>query len=70
MRRSTYSVEYKLHSADEVKRICVVAGSKQEAYDVAVYDELGGAVYSAWVASVTYGNGNWHEFNTFEGKPL
>lgn len=25
--------------------------------------------YSAWVKSVTYNNGNYRTFNTFEGEP-
>ena len=64
-----YGVEYKMHRADDVRRMDVIAGSKAEAYDKAVYDVLIELPYSAWVASVTYQNGNYKRFNTHEGKP-
>ena len=68
-----YTVEYKLTSADEVRHISLLADSKEDAYDRAVYEDIpkreGEAPYSAWVFSVTYGNGNYKLFNTFEGKP-
>lgn len=68
-----YYVEYKMHSADQVRGICVVANNKADAYDYAVYEEIpseeGGIPYSAWVVSVTYQNGNYRRFNTFEGNP-
>lgn len=67
-----YYVKYKTHSAGEVKGIGVLANSKVEAYDKAVYEEIpkveGATPYSAWVSSVTYNNGNYRTFNTFEGK--
>lgn len=68
----TYSVKYKMHRADEVKYVCVPARNKEEAYDKAVYDEIlkkeGSLPYSAWVDSVTYNNGKYKVFNSFEGK--
>lgn len=68
-----YYVHYKLHSADEVNGIDLLASSKVEAYDKAVYELIpekeGELPYSAWVHSVTYNNGNHKVFNTFEGKP-
>lgn len=70
---SAYYVKYKTHSAGEVKGIAVPAGNKADAYDKAVYEEIpkveGETPYSAWVYSVTYNNGRYHTFNTFEGKP-
>lgn len=73
-RRSVYYVKYKMHSVDEVKGIDVIASNKEEAYDVSTYEiipalEGGYTPYSAWVSSVTYNNGNYRQFNTFEGKP-
>lgn len=68
-----YYVEYKMYSADQVKGICVGARNKAEAWDRAVYEAIpaaeGEVPYSAWVASVTYQNGNYRRFNTFEGNP-
>lgn len=66
----TYHIEYMEHSAAEVKGVNVVADSKEEAYDRAVYEILSGTPYAAWVASVTYRNGGFHRFNTFAGKPF
>lgn len=69
----TYTVEYKLRGVSEVKRVYVVAFSKAHAYDIAVYEAIphveGESPYSAWVYSVTYANGNYKTFNTFEGNP-
>lgn len=64
-----YCVHYKNYSADEVHLIDVLASNKVEAYDKAVYEMLPEPPYSAWVSSVTYNNGNYRRFNTFEGKP-
>lgn len=68
-----YYVKYRIHSAAEEKGICIAAANKVEAYDKAVYEEIpkieGSLPYSAWVSSVTYANGNYKKFNTFEGKP-
>ena len=67
-----YRVKYKLHMADGVHDIDVIAKSKAEAYDKVVYEELykrGEFPYSAWVYSVTYQNGNYRRFNTHEGNP-
>ena len=73
-RNHVYTVEYRMNqfSAD-VRKIDVLASSKEEAYDKAVYEEIMEiepySPYSAWVASVTYNNGNTKRFNTFEGNP-
>lgn len=69
-----YTVKYKTFSADKVHSISFLAKNKADAYDRGVYEEIpkieGQIPYSAWVASVTYQNGNYRRFNTFEGKPL
>ena len=71
-RNNAYWVEYRLYGTD-VRGIDVLAQSKADAYDKAVYEAIpareGELPYSAWVASVTYKNGNYRQFNTFEGKP-
>lgn len=68
-----YWVEYRL-CGSEAKGLQVIANTKADAYDIAVYDLIpqleGEMPYSAWVTSVTYNNGNYRQFNTFEGKPL
>lgn len=68
-----YYVKYRLHSADETKGIAVLATDKIAAYDKATYEAIpareGVHPYSAWVYEVTYNNGNYKRFNTFEGKP-
>lgn len=65
-----YRVEYNLMGR---KAVDVIAKSKYEAWDKAVYEVIpkieGELPYSAWVASVTYQNGNYRTFNTFEGNP-
>ena len=73
MSRNVYTVEYKLHSAGEVKFVDVIASNKAEAYDeaywIAIPNKEHEYAYSAWTASVTYQNGNHRRFNTHEGKP-
>ena len=74
MGNKVYSVEYLLDGDwDKVRRIDVIARNKAEAYDKAVYDILpeihSYSPYSAWVASVTYANGNYKAFNNFSGRP-
>lgn len=69
-----YYVEYRMHSADEVHGVDLLAKNKADAYDKAVYEiipekEDGYFPYSAWVVSVTYQNGNRRRFNTNEGMP-
>lgn len=68
-----YYVEYRINGED-VKGISVPARNKYEAYDKAVYELIpkkeGELPYSAWVVSVTYNNGNYRTFNTFEGNPF
>jgi len=62
-----------MYSADEVHGIQSPAENKLDAYEKAVYtlipEKEGSIPHSAWVSSVTYNNGNYREFNTFEGKP-
>lgn len=69
----SYYVEYKMYEADGVKGIGFLAKNKEDAYDKAVFEKIpekeGSLPYSAWVHSVTYNNGNYKEFNTFEGLP-
>ena len=68
-----YYVKYKMYSADKAHGIQSPAENKLDAYEKAVYtlipEKEGSIPYSAWVSSVTYNNGNYREFNTFEGKP-
>lgn len=68
-----YYVKYKMYSADEPRGIVFLADNKIDAYEKAVYELIpekeGSIPYSAWVYSVTYNNGKYREFNTFEGKP-
>lgn len=71
---ATYHVKYKIIGSCEIEKgIDVVAKSKEDAYDKAVYeiiyDKEQCVPYSAWVSSVTYNNGNCHYFNTSEGLP-
>ena len=70
----SYYINYRLHSAGEVKGVDIPAQNKAEAYDKAVFEEIpkrdGETPYSAWVHSVTYNNGNYRTFNTFEGNPF
>lgn len=73
-RRSVYTVNYRMYESAKVQSIDVVANSKADAYDIAVFEEIpkiedGDYPYSAWVESVTYANGNYHLFNTVEGLP-
>jgi hypothetical protein len=62
-----------MYSADRIHGIQSPAENKVDAYEKAVYtlipEKEGGIPYSAWVHSVTYNNGNYREFNTFEGNP-
>ena len=64
----TYRVQYKMFSADMPHNIDVLASNKEEAYDNALDALFPEVPYSAWVYSVTYGNGRYVQFNTFEGK--
>ena len=69
----TYTVEYRMFTAGSVKSIQVRANTIYAAYEKAFYEaipeEEGSLPYSAWVASVTYSNGNYKLFNNFEGMP-
>ena len=67
-----YTIEYKEYKAAGEKSITVLAPNKRAAYYKGyrmVNELLGSDPYSLWVAAVTYQNGNYKEFNTFEGKP-
>lgn len=70
---NAYWVKYRLHEYAEEKGIDLLATSKADAYEKAVFEEIpkreGEIPYSAWVDSVTYQNGNQRFFNTNEGKP-
>lgn len=69
MRRSTYHIEFREHSASKVFEEDVVASSQYDAY-MTFMDAHNWSVYSAWVASVTYQNGKHHVFNkNIEGNP-
>ena len=67
-----YYVRYRMHQYGEDCGIDVPARNKEDAYEKAVYERIpqkeGCLPYSAWVESVTYNNGNYKKFNTFEGK--
>lgn len=72
-RRFTYHITYILDGDWDISRgIDVVAESKEDAYEKAVFEvlpaEMGRCPYSAWVDSVTYSNGNRREFNTGDGN--
>ena len=64
----TYHVKYLVNGwYEDVKGIDVLAKSKAEAYDKAVYELIpekeGREPFGAYVHSVTYSNGNYREFN-------
>lgn len=70
-RNHPYCIEYKLHSADDIHKLIIIASSCEDAYEKAIdelYDEKL-YPYSIWVSSVTYNNGKYKQFNNFEGKP-
>lgn len=69
-----YTVEYHLDGYwDKVRSITVLAKNQADAYDKAMYEVIpeihSYSPYSAWVASVTYQNGNHRRFNNHEGCP-
>lgn len=68
-----YHIHYRLHECGEEKGLDVIAKNKEDAYDKACYEAIpqkeNEYAYSAWVVSVTYQNGRYRRFNTFEGKP-
>ncbi len=70
---SAYVVRYRMYSVDDVHSVVVLAHSKEDAYDKAVFEKIreeqGFCPYSAWVDNVTYQNGNVRYFNTCEGLP-
>ena len=67
-----YTVKYKKWRCSEEQEVSLLASNKADAYDKAVYEVIpekeGTCPYSAWVYSVTYNNGNYRVFNTFEGN--
>ena len=68
----SYYVKYRLHGKWP-KGINILANNKYDAYIKAIGfsipEKEGEMPYSAWVESVTYSNGNYKLFNTFEGNP-
>ena len=66
-----YTVKYRMYQWTEEKSISVIAKSKADAYDKAMYEVIPDieafSPYSVWVYSVTYQNGNYRRFNTCEG---
>lgn len=68
-----YTVAYKMHQAAEAENYYILANNKEEAWEKATFEAIpekeGAAPYSSWVAAVTYQNGTYKTFNTFEGKP-
>lgn len=74
MRNNVYTVEYNLAGPwDKVRRVDVLAPNKAAAYDKALFEIIpeihSYSPYSAWVASVTYQNGNCRHFSNHEGNP-
>lgn len=69
-----YTVNYVMSSTGEEKYVAVPAKNKWDAYDKATYEvipEIEGVLpYGAWVAGVTYNNGNYKTFNTSLGNPV
>lgn len=70
---AVYTVEFKMTQHGNTNMVDVIADSKVDAYDKATYEIIpkkeDSVPYSSWVRSVTYQNGNYKLFNTFEGKP-
>lgn len=68
-----YTVKYKMNQCSEERCHYVLASSKEDAYEQATFCDIPhiekAMPYSTWVYSVTYRNGNYKQFNTFEGKP-
>lgn len=68
-----YTVEYKLTANGETRFVPLLAGNKQSAWVKATFEIIpekeGQQPYSSWVASVTYNNGKFRRFNTWEGLP-
>ena len=70
--RYTYHIKFWLdsHASDE-QELDVIAESKADAWEKATFEiipeKYGKCPYSAFVASVTYANGNTRRFNTCHG---
>ena len=71
--RYTYHIGYILSLYGTERSIDIIASSKAEAYEIAVFEAIpakeGHTPYGAYVASVTYSNGNHKEFNNIIGNP-
>lgn len=69
----TYIVRYRMNRGGKVKEIEIPANSKVDARAIALFEAIPSTEhnppYSAWVASVTFDNGNHKEFDTNEYKP-
>lgn len=69
-----YTVRYLEYATAIERKVYVIAKNKWDAYNKAVYEVIpkqnGCLPYSAWVADVTYQNGNYRQFNTMSGKPV
>ena len=68
-----YHVCYIMSPCELERSIDVFANNKAEAYDLATFEKIpakeGGYPYGAYVASVTYKNGNKRDFNNIIGDP-
>ena len=68
----TYTIYYRPYNGSQIKFADVVARNKEQAYyrGLDKVEEVEGETpYSVWVYAVTYNNGNYKRFNTFEGMP-
>ena len=70
----TYHIRYLLDGVySEERGVDILAPNKATAYDwhyEVIFRKEGKIPYAAWVSSVTYQNGNYHQFKTFAGKPI
>lgn len=61
--RYVYVVEYRMTEHSDVESVRVIASSKWEAYDIAMYEKIpeihAYSPYSAWVYAIQYNNGNY-----------
>lgn len=68
-----YTIEYRMYESDIIHTIEVLSNNKESAYIEATYSAIPEKekelAYSVWVTGVTYKNGNYKAFNTFEGNP-
>lgn len=72
--KKAYTVHYLMTRFGDERSISFLAYNKYDAYDKATFELIpekeGSLAYATWVASVTYANGNYKEFNTFCGNPF